>query len=119
MSDQTIGHLIFGGAFVVLAYWLGSFRGAMKQRDQWRAHMAKGNRYIHAVGDLGRWCGHTSPHAKLIAHHLRAHGEGLGYNAGTPHKDEACSVNGLRQQLARIDAAAIRGASGQEGGGAI
>jgi len=60
-------------------------------------------RYRGAVHDLDRWCGHASPHARIIAAHLTAIGEGQGLNAGTPCGEEPCTVGGLRDQLARID----------------
>ena len=64
--------------------------------------MDLGNRYRWAVEDLDRWCGHMSPHAKLIATHLKAKGEGYSVNAGTPTGMEACTVDGLRTQLERL-----------------
>lgn len=103
MNEREIWTVVLGAVFVMLAYWFGKWRGALSQREMWQDHMDKCNRYAYAVEDLDRWCGHTSPHAKLIARHIRAHGEGLGYNAGTPTAYEACDVSGLRQQLARID----------------
>jgi hypothetical protein len=111
VTDRAIAYVILAVAFAVLAYMAGEFLGASKQRDQWQHHMDRCNRYIYAVDDLDRWCGSASPHARLIARHLRAHGEGLGCNAGTPTGDEACDIDGLRQQLARLDAKAQGGAS--------
>lgn len=61
------------------------------------------DRYRRAVDDLDRWCGHSSPHARLIAAHLVAEGEGLNLNAGTPVADEPCTISGLREQLWRLD----------------
>lgn len=87
----------------LLAYWLGRFLGAAAQRDLWRRNMERANDYRMAVDDLDRWCGHHSPHARLIARHLKALGEGLGHNAGSPCADEACDVSGLRTQLRRLD----------------
>ena len=109
MKAQEITYFVSLVALVMLAYWFGCWRGALRQRGQWADHMAKCNRYADAVEELDRWCGHASPHARLIARHLRAHGEGLGYNAGTPSGDEACNVSGLRQQLRHIDRAALKG----------
>lgn len=61
-------------------------------------------RYQHAVDDLDRWCGHMSPHARLIARHLTTIGEGKeGLNAGTPVDVEPCTIDGLRQQLKKLD----------------
>ena len=68
------------------------------------------DRLAHAVDDLDRWCGHSSPHARLIAKHLTAHGLGYNINAGTPHADEACTIAGLREQLRRLDGSAPGGA---------
>ncbi len=90
-------------AFAVLAvYALGKAVGRHEQRLLWEDHMELGNRYKWAVDDLDRWCSHMSPHAQLIAHHLKAHGEGYGINAGTPVGTEACTVSGLRTQLERL-----------------
>jgi hypothetical protein len=116
MSHQEIGYLVSLVYVALMAYWFGKWRGALKQRDLWADHMAKGNSYIYAVEDLDRWCGHTSPHAKLIARHLYAQGEGLGCNAGTPNGDEACTVHGLREQLKRLDAASIGRSSDRKDG---
>lgn len=108
MSNDQIVIAAVAAVFLVLAYWLGLFIGARRQRDLWSDHMDKGNRYIYAVDDLDRWCGHRSPHARLIARHLSALGEGKGHNAGTPAGDEACSVSGLREQLKQLDAATAK-----------
>ena len=87
------------------AYLIGRTVGRNQQQELWRDHMDKCNRYFYAVDDLDRWCGHTSPHAKLIARHIKAIGDGTGCNAGTPTGDEACTINGLREQLKRLDTA--------------
>lgn len=100
-STVVVWFLVF--AVLLLVYWAGRFFGAEAQRDLWRRHMQRGNDYVAAVKDLQFWCGHTSPHALLIARHLKALGEGLGHNAGTPNLDEPCSVDGLREQLRRLD----------------
>lgn len=63
-------------------------------------------RYRWAVDELDRWCGHESKHARLIAAHITAVGEGTGMNAGTPYAMEVCDIQGTRQQLRRIDAQA-------------
>lgn len=94
---------------VWFVYWLGRTIGKYQQQELWRDHMDKCNRYVYAVEDLDTWCGHHSPHARLIARHLRAMGEGLGHNAGTPTGDEACTISGLREQLKRLDAARKQG----------
>ena len=89
--------------FVVAAYLLGKATGKYQQQDLWRDHMEKCDRYARAVDDLDVWCGHQSPHARLISRHLKAMGEGLAHNAGTPTGDEACTVSGLRTQLSRLE----------------
>lgn len=107
MSDEQIAVVILYAAIVFfLVYRVGCAVGKHRQQALWRDHMEKCNRYISAVDDLSHWCGHQSPHARLISRHLKAIGEGTGHNAGTPCGDEACDIDGLRQQLARMDAAA-------------
>lgn len=70
---------------------------AMKSEDALR-------RYRWAVDELDRWCGHESPHVRLIAAHITAVGEGHAMNAGTPCGSEVCDIQGTRQQLRGIDA---------------
>lgn len=97
---MTKEQIIFAAVVLIwLAYALGKGIGRHQQRKIWQDHMDLGNRYRWAVDDLDRWCGHMSPHARLIANHLRAHGEGHGVNAGTPNGMEPCTVDGLRSQL--------------------
>lgn len=62
------------------------------------------DRLTRAICDLDLWCGHASPHARLIAGHLWAIASGEGLNAGTPCGSEPCTISGLREQLRRIDA---------------
>lgn len=101
-------------AFIALAYLLGRCNGVARHRKLVQPALDARDRYRNAVEDLDRWCGHNSPHARLIARHLRAHGEGLGYNAGTPAGDEACHPNGLRQQLTKLDAAIAASSANQD-----
>lgn len=91
------------GAGALLAYWLGLFVGRLRHFKLVEKHLTRATNYQRAVDDLDRWCGYASPHARLIARHLKAHGEDAGYNAGTPLADEACNVSGLREQLRRLD----------------
>ena len=105
MSYNDAALWVILALLVFAAYGIGTIRGEIKQQDLWRDHMEKSSRYIRAVDDLDRWCGHTSPHARLIARHIDAIGEGKGCNAGTPAGDEPCTVDGLREQLRRLDAA--------------
>lgn len=91
--------------FCFVFYKLGTVMGAADKLEQVAPDLEAAYHYRQAVDDLDRWCGHTSPHARLIARHLIAMGEREACNAGTPHADEACTVSGLREQLRRIDAA--------------
>lgn len=87
---------VFGG------YLIGIFIGtkrAFKAED-------RSDRYLFAILDLDRWCGHQFPAARVIAKHLKAVGEGKAINAGTPHGEEPCTVMGLREQLRRLEAKA-------------
>ena len=104
MSAQDFLALGLLSLLVWCVYWLGREIGKHQQSELWSDHMEKCNRYVYAVDDLDKWCGHQSPHARLIARHLRATGEGLSLNAGTPVGDEACQIGGLREQLKRLDA---------------
>lgn len=101
---------------VLFAYWLGLFIGQVRHLDLVKRHLERATEYQIAVDDLDKWCGHTSPHAKLIARHLKAIGERTGHNSGTPIADEACSIQGLREQLEKLDYAqsSNRHASGAE-----
>lgn len=87
--------LLLAGA----AYWCGRMDGYWNRAAEERARL---DRYRRAVDDLDRWCGHEFPHARLIATHLHAVGEGHGLNAGTPAGDEPCTISGLRDQLRRL-----------------
>ena len=102
MSEIHAAALI-GTVCVFLAYWLGLYVGRIRHLAFVDRHLMRATDYRRAVDDLDRWCGHISPHARLIARHLKAIGEGTGYNAGTPVADEACHVSGLREQLKRLD----------------
>lgn len=102
MSEMQVATLA-GTMLTLLAYWVGLFVGRVRYSTLVAHHLQRATDYQRAVDDLDRWCGHTSPHAKLIARHLKAIGEGAGYNAGTPIADEACHVSGLREQLKRLD----------------
>lgn len=101
MSELQAAVLL--GAGVLLAYCLGLYVGRLRHFELVEKHLTRATNYQRAVDDLDRWCGHASPHARLIARHLKAIGEDAGYNAGTPVADEACHVSGLREQLKRLD----------------
>lgn len=83
-----------------LAYDLGKAQGCVNCAPE----VERAHRYAQAVDNIDRWCGHESPEARLIAAHLKAEGEGLPMNAGTPAFDEPCTVGGLREQLRRLKA---------------
>lgn len=102
MSEIQTAALL-GTICTLLAYWIGLFIGRIRHFALVERHLKRATDYQRAVDDLDRWCGYTSPHAQLIARHLKAIGEGTGYNAGTPTADEACHVSGLREQLKRLD----------------
>ena len=91
--------------FCFVAYKLGRVMGAADKLEEVSPTLEVAYHYRLAVDDLDRWCGHESPHARIIARYLNAMGERTGHNAGTPLGDEACGIGGLRQQLRRLDAA--------------
>ena len=101
--NETHVAMLVGASFTPLASWIGLFVGRIRHHALVDRQLKRAADYQRAVDDLDRWCGHTSPHARLIARHLKAVGEGLGRNAGTPVADEACEVSGLRVQLTRLD----------------
>ena len=105
MSAPDLYIILLIAILVWATYQAGKMVGEYRQQNLWREHMEKSSRYAHAVDDLDKWCGNQSPHARLIARQLKAIGEGLGLNAGTPTGDEACTVVGLREQLLRLDKA--------------
>lgn len=116
MTNQDLLVAVPLAALVLyVVYWIGCQVGMHRQQDLWRDHMERGNRYIYAVDDLDRWCGHQSPHARLIARHLKALGDGTGHNAGTPTGVEACDVSGLRQQLDTLDKARAAASGAAQG----
>lgn len=84
--------------------------GLVSSRRLLAEHRCRLDRYRRAVDDLDRWCGHEFPHARLIAAHLHAVGEGHGLNAGTPAGDEPCTISGLRDQLRRKSESGASGA---------
>lgn len=90
--------------FAVFCGWMAFAIGRSMGKDSRNPQIEMLWRYQHAVDDLDRWCGHTSPHARLIARHLKTIGEGEeGLNAGTPCDVEPCTIDGLRQQLKKLD----------------
>lgn len=90
--------ILLGVSCAIGGYLIGVFIGvkrAIKAEE-------RADRYLFAILDLDRWCGHTSPAARIIAKHLMAAGEGHPLNAGTPCGEEPCTVMGLREQLTRL-----------------
>ncbi len=95
--------LVLVTLFIFMALFAYDLGSSQSRRDR-DASFEKCNRYLYAVYDLDKWCGQEFPQARLIASHLLAIGEGWGLNAGTPCADEPCTIQGLREQLRRIDA---------------
>lgn len=90
--------------FAVFCGWLAYLVGKTRGYDSRQPAVDELVRYRIAVEDLDRWCGHTSPHARLIARYLTAHGKGdQPINAGTPCDVEPCTIDGLRAQLKTLD----------------
>lgn len=96
--------LVLGVLILVLTASLAYDLGAQQGRADCAPWVEKADRYSAAVDDLDRWCGHEHAEARLIAAHLKAHGEGLPLNAGTPVAEEPCTPFGLREQLRRLKA---------------
>lgn len=96
-----------GIACIAVAYAAGRRR---ERRDLWPDACAA-SRYRDACRDIMVWC--SMPEfraARLVAAHIQAHGDGEVINAGTPHGDEPCTVDGMREQLRRLQSES--GASG-------
>ena len=82
------------------AYYAGRNR---ERRELW-PEAAAAARYKMACRDVLTWCCQDEfRSARLVAGHIMDHGEGKGANAGTPCGDETCTVDGLREQLRRIN----------------
>ena len=106
--SEIHAYALVGTLCALLAYRIGLFIGRIRHHSQVKRQLQRAADYQRAVDDLDRWCGHTSPHAKLIARHLKAVGEDMGRNSGSPAADEACDVSGLRVQLTRLDYPEVR-----------
>jgi len=100
-KDLLLAVLFCGWGLFALVWTAGGWM--LTQRRRLQASEAIADRVGLAIDDLDRWCSAYSPHARLIASHLAAIRDGHGLNAGTPHDDEPCTVNGLREQLCRLD----------------
>lgn len=101
---QIIDALLYSSLVVLFVGSIAYQFGWRRCREDTSRAVVRGERYADAVDDLDRWCGHESQAARLIAAHLKAKGEGLSINAGTPAGDEPCTVGGLREQLRRLKA---------------
>lgn len=98
---ELIGLLI---SFTALGILVGRFSlifNATEEADL--PYIDRAIRYATAIDNLEMWCGAVSPHARLIARHLKAIGDGEGLNSGTPNTDEPCTIIGLREQIVRLD----------------
>lgn len=101
MSNIAIPLLLTVAMVAVIVAWLAG---------RWRGHDDRAEalemlwRYMRATEDVLVWCD-RSAHARLIAGHIRARGEGRAMNAGTPMGMEPCTISGLRTQLERLDRA--------------
>lgn len=108
--------------YVYLAIWWGltatAFYLLKLERSARRDAQNKALRYWHAADDLDRWCGYEIPQARVIAAHIKAHGEGLGYNCGTPAANEPCDISGLRDQLRRLKTPNATNSAGSAAAGA-
>lgn len=82
-----------------LSYLLGWYRGHKRMR----VYQEKAARYAIGVSEFIHWCSHIKQEYRLIGEHLRTVGEGGSMNAGTPIGNEVCTIDGLREQLKRLD----------------
>lgn len=91
------------GVFLLVGMWIGwECWGRPMKRHQ--RDIASAGRYERACLDVLTWCSEAEfRSARRVAAHIMAIGEGQGLNAGTPCGDEPCTVNGLREQLRRIN----------------
>ena len=89
-----------GGLQGMLGGWLAWGKALKRhQRD-----IASAGRYELACREVLTWCCDAEFRAaRRDAAHIMAIGEGGGLNSGTPCGDEPCTVNGLREQLRRIN----------------
>lgn len=101
MGPMVIFALVM--AFVCVVALIAHDVGRRRGHADCAQDVLRSDRYSIAVDDLDKWCGHESPQARLIAQHLRAEGEGMPMNAGTPFGNEPCVVSGLREQLRRLE----------------
>lgn len=91
------------GVFLLIGMWIG-WECWGRPLKRYSRDIANAARYKDACRDLLTWCGQEEFRpARLVAAHIMAIGEGEGLNAGTPCGYEACTVDGLREQLRRMN----------------
>lgn len=96
--------LAIGTPVMVLVISAAYYAGRRRERRELWPEVAAAERYKMACRDVLTWCCQDEfRSARLVAGHIMDHGEGAGINAGTPHGDETCTVNGLREQLRRVN----------------
>ena len=103
--------LVIGTPVMVLVMSAAYYAGRSRERRELLPEAAAAARYKMACRDVLTWCCEDEFRpARRVAAHIMAHGEGEALNSGTPCADEPCTVNGLREQLRRINV--ITGATG-------
>ncbi len=96
--------LAIGAPVLVLVTSVAYYAGRRRERRELWPEAAAAERYKMACRDVLMWCCQDEFRAaRLVAGHIMDHGEGTGINSGTPCGDEACTVNGLREQLRRVN----------------
>lgn len=97
--------LAIGAPVMALVTSAAYCAGRRRERRELWPEAAAAERYKMACRDVLTWCCQDEFRAaRLVAGHIMDHGEGAGpINAGTPHGDETCTVNGLREQLRRVN----------------
>ena len=97
--------LAIGTPAMVLVMSAAYYAGRRRERRELWPEAAKAGRYKMVCRNVLTWCCQDEFRAaRLVAGHVMDYGEGVGpINAGTPHGDETCTVNGLREQLRRVN----------------
>jgi len=89
---------------MVLVMSAAYYAGRRRERRELWPEAAAAARYKMACRDVLTWCCQDEfRSARLVAGHIMDHGEGAVINAGTPCGDESCTVDGLREQLRRVN----------------
>lgn len=97
--------LAIGAPVMALVTSAAYCAGRRRERRELWPEAAAAERYKMACRDVLTWCCQDEFRvARLVAGHIMDHGEGKGQiNAGTPWGDETCRVDGLREQLRRVN----------------